>query len=76
MGAAITGAIIDSAKLPKVAFSRIAGRTDGGETIYKPPLYRICSDDCKMRSQTKTEPTESWLELRATPHYDYRVLTP
>ncbi len=33
MGATITGAIIDAAKFPKVAFLRIAGRTDGGETI-------------------------------------------
>ncbi len=33
MGATITGAIIDSAKLPKVAFPRITGRTDGGETV-------------------------------------------
>ncbi len=39
MGAAITGAITDSVKLPKVAFRRIAGRTDGGETIgLQPPL--------------------------------------
>ncbi len=56
MGATITDAIIDAAKFPKVAFLRMAGRTDGGETIYKPPLYRIWSDDCKMRSETKTEP--------------------
>ncbi len=33
MGATITDAIIDAAKFPKVAFLRIAGRTDGGETI-------------------------------------------
>ncbi len=33
MGATITGAIVDAARLPKVAFPRIAGRTDGGETI-------------------------------------------
>ncbi len=33
MGATITGAIIDAAKRPKVAFRRITGRTEGGETI-------------------------------------------
>ena len=73
MDGTITGAITDSAKLPKVAFPRIAGRADGGETVklYKPPLYRICSDDCKMRSQTKTE-LESNIVVRieGTPHGD------
>ncbi len=33
MGATITDAITDVAKLPKVAFPRIAGRMSGGETI-------------------------------------------
>ncbi len=33
MDAAITGAIIAAAKLPKVAFLPIVGRTNGGETI-------------------------------------------
>jgi hypothetical protein len=61
MGATITGAITDVAKLPKVAFPRISGRTDGGETIHAaiPNLVQRLL----MRSQNKIEPETSWLEL-------------
>ena len=57
MGTTITGAITDAAKLPKVAFPRIAGQTDGGETIQAaiPNLVR--------RLLNKIEPETSLSEL-------------
>ncbi len=59
MGAAITGAITESAKLPKVAFRRIAGPTDGGDTMYSRRYTEFVPTTVKCGLRPKTEPTES-----------------